>query len=151
MSSSLLHDLKSNGKLQLGNPSAIANDELIDRAEEGIRAAKAITKHPAQAVPAAYFAAYHATQAYFWKLGIRCETHGGSVALLTLLKHHTIAKQLRALLDKRWQAHYGIDLILIEQDAKAAITQAEAIIDELAAIDVDEKTITKAQEHIHKL
>ncbi len=110
---------------------------MAERARDDLQAAQRLKTLPAQAIPLAYFAAYHATQSLFWRLGIRCETHGGTIAFLRLLDR-TLATGLRELHDRRWQAHYGIDLLLREADAEAAIAEAGELVAGLLALRVDD-------------
>lgn|GEM_PF-6320591 len=105
---------------------------------KGIRIARRVKDAPEQAIPLAYFAAYHAIQSLFWRLGIRCETHAGSRAFLEELKEHALAQRLRELHEKRWRAHYGTDLLLLERDAEEAIACAQEIIDRLRACNTDD-------------
>jgi len=87
MTNKFLNKLKKEGKLELVEPSADIFDSYSEKSANCLKSAKLLLQNNLyeNSIGQSYYAMYNLLLALLFRIGIKCENHGGSILLLKLL------------------------------------------------------------------
>src|SRR3989338_4589880 len=79
--------LHKDGKLQIVEPSEELKEAYIQKSSASLKSAEILLQNLLleNSVPMAYYSMYNMIMALFFKTGIKCENHAGSIILLNKL------------------------------------------------------------------
>lgn len=82
-----LTKLRKDERLELVEPSEAICESYIIKADNCLRSAKLLIENNLfeNSVSMSYYTMYNSLTAFLFKIGIKCENHGGSILLLKLL------------------------------------------------------------------
>lgn len=127
-----LNKLKREKKLELVEPSEEMKDSYLEKSESNLISAKILfeNKRLEEAIYLAYYSTYNSIVALFFKTGIKCENHSGSIILIKEIfgidnKEISLAKKER--IDKQYYTDFSIK----SDDVVEAIEKAESFNKEL--------------------
>jgi len=81
--SSFLNRLKKEGKLTLVEPSEEICNSYLEKADNCLKSAKLLLQNNLyeNSVSMSYYAMYNSLTSLFFKIGIKCENHSGSILI----------------------------------------------------------------------
>ena len=129
---SFLSKLKKEGKLEHVEPSEEICKSYTDKADNCLKSAKLLLEHDLyeNSVSMSYYAMYNLLTALFFKIGIKCESHAGSIILFKkmfgkadLFKIISFAKEER--IDKQYYVTSEKNFILTKESAEDMVRKAE--------------------------
>lgn len=129
---SFLSKLKSEGKLELVEPSEEICKSYIGKADNCLKSAKLLLEHNLyeNSVSMSYYAMYNSLTALLFKVGIKCENHAGSIILfkklfgrLDLFKIISFAKEER--IDRQYYVTSEKNFVLTKESAEDMVKKAE--------------------------
>lgn len=87
MTNKFLNKLKKDGKLELVEPSEDICDSYSEKSANCLKSAKLLLQNNLyeNSIGMSYYAMYNPLLALLFRVGIKCENHGGSILLLRLL------------------------------------------------------------------
>jgi len=123
-----LSKLKTEGKLELIEPSEEVKISYLEKSSNSLKAANLLLKSGLleESVSMAYYAMYHSLLALMFKCGIKCENHTGNILLLKELfnetKLHEIISNAK---EERIDKQYYIDFEVTINDVESLIMKAQ--------------------------
>lgn len=129
---SFLSKLKKEEKLELVEPSEEICKSYTNKADNCLKSAKLLLEHNLyeNSVSMSYYAMYNSLTALFFKCGIKCENHAGSIILfkrlfsrLDLFKIISFAKEER--IDKQYYVTSEKNFVLTKESAEDMMKKAE--------------------------
>jgi uncharacterized protein (UPF0332 family) len=132
--SQFIAKLVKNGKISLISPGRTLSDAFGKKARSSLAASRVLLQHgfPSEAISLAYFAMYHETTAFLYRIGVKCTNH----TAVPLLAHDIFkidVSRLVAARRSRLDAQYTIDIQMTEREAILLIESGQQFIDELDA------------------
>ncbi|MBS3145686.1 HEPN domain-containing protein [Candidatus Woesearchaeota archaeon] len=87
MTNKFLNKLKKEGKLELVEPSEDICNSYLGKSANCLKSAKLLLQNSLyeNSISMSYYAMYNLLLALLFRVGIKCENHGGSILLLRLL------------------------------------------------------------------
>ena len=132
---SFLSKLKKEGKLELIEPSEEICKSYTKKADNCLRSAKLLLENNLyeNSVSMSYYTMYNSLTALLFKVGIKCESHAGSIILfkklfgrVDLFKIISFAKEER--IDKQYYVTSEKNFVLTKDSAEDMVTKAEGFI-----------------------
>lgn len=129
---SFLSKLKKEGKLELVEPSEEICKSYINKADNCLKSGKLLLENTLyeNSVSMSYYAMYNSLTSLFFKCGIKCENHAGSIILLKklfdridLFKIISFAKEER--IDKQYYVTSEKNFVLTKESAVDMVKKAE--------------------------
>jgi len=146
-----LNKLKKEGKLELVEPSEDICDSYSEKSANCLKSARLLLQNNLyeNSIGMSYYAMYNLLVALLFKMGIKCENHGGSILLLKLLfqeeeLYTLISDAKKERIDKQYYVTTGKDEITKEiagellSDAEAFVLESKVIINNLGNEDINE-------------
>lgn len=127
--------LKSEGKLELIEPSGDICSSYLEKANNCLKAAKLLLENnlPENSISMSYYAMYNSLTALLFKTGIKCENHAGSIVLLKklfgkdeLFELISFAKKER--IDKQYYVSSKQNIALSEESSKDMLAKSEEFL-----------------------
>lgn len=141
-----LNKLKEEEKIELADPSEEICSSYLEKADNCLKSAKILLQNKLyeNSVSMSYYAMYDSLLALFFKTGIKCENHSGSILLfkklygrIDLFKIISSAKKER--IDKQYYVISKQNFTLTEESAKDMLLQAEKFLIQIKLIIKDLK------------
>jgi uncharacterized protein (UPF0332 family) len=125
--------LRSEGKLDLVEPSEEVSESYLQKSESHFESAKILLESEKleESVSMAYYSMYHALTALLFKCGIKCENHVASILLLKVLFNDGLAKEISFAKKERIDKQYYTDFDLTKKDCEDMVRKAESFIIEI--------------------
>jgi len=146
-----LNKLKSQEKLELIEPSEDIQDSYTEKSSNCLKSAKLLLKNNLyeNSIGMSYYAMYNLLIALLFRVGIKCENHGGSIFLLKLLFEDSelfriISDAKKERIDKQYYVTTDKDEITREiteellDDAEEFVLQMKLVINNLNNDSIDE-------------
>ena len=121
MTNKFLNKLKKEEKLELVEPSEDISDSYSEKSADCLKSAKLLLQNNLyeNSIGMSYYAMYNLLLALLFRVGIKCENHGGSILLLKLLfgkdgLFKLIADAKKERIDKQYYVTTGKDEITKE-------------------------------------
>ena len=157
---SFLSKLKKEGKLDLVEPSEEICKSYIDKADNCLKSAKLLFQHKLyeNSVSMAYYTMYNSLTALFFKCGMKCKNHAGSIILFKklfgradLFKMISFAKEER--IDKQYYVTSGENFVLTKEPAEDMVTKAEDFLVKMKLVieDLKNEQIEKLREKFENI
>lgn len=130
--SSFLSRLKTDGKIQLVEPSEEIVQSYLNKSESYLGSAKILLENNRleESVSMAYYSMYYILTALLFKNGIKCENHSASIILLNKLFGVDNSKILFAKKERIGKQYY-VNFHITKEEAKDMIKTAEEFSKEL--------------------
>ena len=146
-----LNKLKKEGKLELVEPSEDICDSYSEKSANCLKSARLLLQNNLyeNSIGMSYYAMCDLLVALLFRMGIKCENHGGSILLLKLLfqeeeLYTLISDAKKERIDKQYYVTTGKDEITKEiagellSDAEAFVLESKVIINNLGNEDINE-------------
>ena len=138
--------LYKEGKLRIAEPSEELKYAYFQKSSASIKSAEILLQNSLleNSVPMAYYSMYNMIMALFFKAGIKCESHAGTIILLKelfMIDNSKIEFAKKERVDKQYYVDFKIsrkeveNLILIAKEFNSSIYD---FIDRLTSKDIDE-------------
>lgn len=133
--SGFLNKLKKDGKLELVEPSEEICSSYLDKADKCLKSARLLLQNNLyeNSISMSYYVMYNSLIALFFKIGIKCENHSGSILLfkklfdrIDLFKIISFAKKER--IDKQYYVASKQNSFLTKESAQDMLSKAEEFI-----------------------
>lgn len=130
--SNFLNKLKKEEKLELIDPSGEICNSYLEKSDNCLKSAKILLKNKLyeNSVSMSYYAMYNSLTALFFKTGIKCENHSGSILLFKILFQKkwlfgTISFAKKERIDKQYYVTSKQEFTLTEELTKDMLQKAE--------------------------
>lgn len=154
---SFLSELKSEGKLELIEPSEDVCASYLEKANNCLKAANLLLENSLleNSISMSYYAMYNSLTALLFKTGIKCENHAGSILLLKklfgkndLFELISFAKKER--IDKQYYVSSKQNIALTQESSNEMLAKAEEFLVQikLAITNVSTSEIEMAREKV---
>jgi uncharacterized protein (UPF0332 family) len=127
-----LHKLAHEKKLEGVEPSTEMASSYLQKSADSLRSAKILLENGLydNSVALAYYSMYNALTALLFRVGIKCENHSGSIALLEELfgepeLHNIITLAKKERIDKQYYVKSASNLALTASAAAQTCKEAE--------------------------
>lgn len=149
-----LRRLHKEKKLKIVEPSEEIKQAYIDKSSASIKSAEILLQNSLleNSVPAAYYSMYNMVMALFFKIGIKCENHAGSIILLKelfMIDNSKIEFAKKERVDKQ----YYVDFKISRKEVESLISMAKEFNSNLYDfIDrMTNKDITRFKERLREI
>jgi len=138
---SFLNKLKNEDKLKLVEPSEEMCSSYLEKSDNCLKSARLLFQNNLyeNSISLAYYAMYNSLSALFFKIGIKCENHAGSILLfkklfrrIDLFKIISFAKEER--IDKQYYITSKTNFVLTKESALEMIKKAEDFLIQIKLI-----------------
>lgn len=148
---SFLDKLKKQKKLQMIEPSEEISQAYLEKSEKSLRSAKATyeIKSYEDSVALSYYSMYYSVLALFFKAGVKCENHAGTIILLEKIfgiDNELLQKAKTERIDKQYYVDFSVTKKEVNQMIKVA-EQFNSIIFNF----IDELNNKKIGDYLSKL
>ena len=130
-----LKKLKEEEKLRLVNPSEEIKSSYLTKAENCLKSAKILFQNNLyeNSVSEAYYSMYNSLLALLFRIGIKSETHAGSIELLKILfdkedLYKSLSSAKAERIDKQYYIESKQDFKLNKSSCEAMIIKAEQFL-----------------------
>jgi len=139
--SSFLNKLKNEDKLRLVEPSEEMCSSYLEKSDNCLKSARLLFQNNLyeNSISMAYYTMYNSLSALFFKIGIKCENHAGSILLfkklfirIDLFKIISFAKEER--IDKQYYVTSKTNFVLTKESAQDMIEKAERFLVQIKLI-----------------
>ncbi len=111
MKNNYLDKLKNEEKLELVEPSEEIKESYSKKSTNCLKSAKLLLQNNLyeNSISMSYYAMYNSLMALLFRIGIKCENHGGSILLLKLLfKENELFKLISTAKEERIDKQYYV-------------------------------------------
>jgi len=138
---SFLNKLRNEDKLKLVEPSEEMCSSYLEKSDNCLKSARLLFQNNLyeNSISLAYYAMYNSLSALFFKIGIKCENHAGSILLfkklfrrIDLFKIISFAKEER--IDKQYYITSKTNFVLTKESALEMIKKAEDFLIQIKLI-----------------
>jgi uncharacterized protein (UPF0332 family) len=138
---SFLDKLKNENKLKLVEPSEEMCSSYLEKSDNCLKSARLLFQNNLyeNSISLAYYTMYNSLSALFFKIGIKCENHAGSILLfkklfarIDLFKIISFAKEER--IDKQYYITSKTNFVLTKESALEMIKKAEDFLIQIKLI-----------------
>jgi uncharacterized protein (UPF0332 family) len=138
---SFLNKLKNEDKLKLVEPSEEMCSSYLEKSDNCLKSARLLLQNNLyeNSISLAYYTMYNSLSALFFKTGIKCENHAGSILLfkklftrIDLFKIISFAKEER--IDKQYYVTSKTNFVLTKESALEMIKKAEDFLVQIKLI-----------------
>ena len=151
MTNKFLNKLKKEGKLELVEPSEDICNSYLGKSANCLKSAKLLLQNSLyeNSISMSYYAMYNLLLALLFRVGIKCENHGGSILLLRLLfeedeLYKLISDAKKERIDKQYYVTTEKDGITKEiaeelfNNAEEFVLKMKSVINNLSNDSIDE-------------
>ncbi|MBN2459777.1 HEPN domain-containing protein [Candidatus Woesearchaeota archaeon] len=120
--------LKHKGKIELVEPSEDIKGSYLIKSQSNIESAKMLLNAEKfeESISLAYYSMYNCIMALFFKCGIKCENHSGSIIIFNrLFKQKELANIIELGKKKRIDTQYYTNSNISSQDCESIIRNAD--------------------------
>lgn len=136
-----LNKLKEEQKIELVDPSEEICSSYLEKSDNCLKSARVLLQNKLyeNSVSMSYYAMYDSLVALFFKTGIKCENHSGSILLFKKLYGRidlfkTISSAKKERIDKQYYVTSKQSFRLTEESAKDMLLNAEKFLIQMKLI-----------------
>jgi uncharacterized protein (UPF0332 family) len=140
---SFLARLGKQGKLELVEPSNEICSAYLDKAENSLKSARILFENKLyeNSVSMSYYTMYNSLTALFFKVGIKCENHAGSLIVFKkLFRRDDLLETICFAKNERIDKQYYVDSTLTKESAMELVKKAETFLVEMKLLIAGIKT-----------